>query len=406
MDFKSILPLIAVSGLLAACTGPHGSGSEDNVIGQPLKEISSLSRADGGDSQNAVIFDEVTRKIHVFELSDMQLLRSHSVSNPDKKHTVISHESGNYVIDFSEKSLTIYSVNGLTQKDPVRFQGQPLSAAFNSDENLLVMYDDTNSIAMLKMNELGLVTRQWVAGPKLLDDKTIRSGELLPNGQLILGLSDFSIGIVDVEQSILQKKWIFSSFDSTLGKSVSWIAAVADNPNQILVRSENVLAIFDLQTKTKVTSVTIVDERIAKLSKISSGHVVTRLDANRDQIRLYYAKGGLIRHQDLQKQGLRLLSSHLNFVTDQWTLVDQLSESDDDIFSSALDDQKVGRTLKSFRLSDMLPLQKTAVADQAQTLLSPSYLFSLFPSELGYAVRTNYLTLEKKEAKFFNMGHL
>jgi hypothetical protein len=406
MDFKSIFSLIALSLVTAACTAGPGSGSEDNLIGQPLKEISSLSRADGGDSQNAVIFDEVTRKIHVFELGEMKLLRSHSVSNPDKKHTVISHENGNYVIDFSEKGLTIFSLNGVVQKDPVRFQGQPLSAAFNSDENLLVMYDDTNTIAMIKMNELGLVSRQWVAGPKLLEDKTIRSGDLLPNGQLILGLSDFSIGIVDVEQSILQKKWIFSSFDSTLGKGISWIAPVADNTNQILVRSENTLAIFDLLTKTKVTSVTIVDERISKLSKISSGHAVTRLEANRDQIRLYYAKGSVIHRQDLQKQGLRLLSSHLNFVTDQWTLVDQLSEADDDIYSSALDDKKVGRTLKSYRLSDMLPLQKTEVADKAQTLLSPSYLFSLFPSELGYAVRTNYLTLEKKEAKFFNMGHL
>ena len=408
MDFKNLFFILSFSLLTTACTITGAALSEGNFIGVPLKEISGLSTAFGCDAEQAVIFDETTRKIHVFRLNDMELVKSYSPSQPSAKHVVLGHENGNYVIDFSEKSLSIYSISGLVQKNPVRFQGQPLSAAFNSKLNLLVMYDDTNSVAFLKMNEQGIVLNQWVAGSQVLNGASITSGDLLDNGKLVLALSDHSIGIVDVEQTMIQQQWILEKFDSTLTETISWLAPVPDQPNQIFVQAQNQLAIFDVAAKSLVVRLTLTNQQLEKLSKSSHAHVVTRSTLTPDELTVYYPKSSSIQKRTLQKQASMLVSSHLNMSLNNWSFVEIKSNSYSsyDVTNNDIDLSKTGRTLKRFRLSDLLAQQKLTVDDKAQALISPQFLFLLYPSELGYAARVNILTEERTEAKFFNVSHI
>lgn len=67
---------------------------------------------------------------------------------------------------------------------------------------ILVTYDDGSSVAMLKLDANGNVTAKWSGGP-VLDNGTgtppsISAGDVDDAGQLILGLSDNSIAVVNL----------------------------------------------------------------------------------------------------------------------------------------------------------------------------------------------------------------
>lgn len=406
MAFKHFFLILSFLGL-AACTPEPNVDDDLNLIGSPLEKVSSLTNVQGQESEQVVIFDETVRKIHQFNLSDMSYLKSFSVKKPDAEHVVLSHDKGHYVIDICEKNITIFSRAGLAQHNPIQMQGKPLSAAFRSDLNLFVIYDDLNSVGIVQLNPQGEVQKTWVGGSLLLGSASITSGDLLATGQLILGLSDKSIAVIDVGQSLTQQKWVFTSFASGLSSNIAWLAPVRDNNNQIFVRAASDLAIIDLQTKSIVTSGSVSNGRFEKFSKATDGHVVVRSTVVTGQLTLYFAKNSQIHSRHLNKQDSNLLSSYLNLTEDKWSYVEFSAEDYYQFpYFNDIDFSKTGRILKSIRISDMLSLQRSTLADTAQLLLSPNYVFSLFPSELGYAVRTDIKTGTATEAKFFNVGHM
>lgn len=403
MDSKILSTLIAVClSALVGCQGPAPSTAPDeDIIGTPIDKVSTLSKQDGNDSEKAFVFDETTRKIHQFELSTMTYQKSFQVRFPDRKHVVLSHDQGNYVIDLCEKMVTIYSKTGLINEDPISFQGQPISAAFRSDLNLLVMYDDVNSVGFVQIDNNGNVIKAWTGG-SLVGGASIQAGDLLNDGRLILSLSDRSIAIVDVVQTLAQSTWVFTTFNSGLSENISWIAPMKDNANHIFVKTKTELAIYNINTHAKVTSV-VPNTNISKLSKLVDAHVVTTSAGGTHT--LYYAQAGQIHQRSVNNQDGIIFVSYLNLAKDNWKFIDTKYVYDYFWYNDA-DFKKSDRTLKSFRLSDMLAEKKTLIEDRSQAMISNSFVFHLFPSELGYATRVNIKTGEKKEAKFFNVGHI
>lgn len=408
MDSKITQKLFALATtaiamtLLSACSpGPSDTEKDTHLIGTPIEKVSTMSKQDGTDSESTYIFDETTRKVHLFELSTMNYIKSFSVRNPDLKHVVLAHEQGNYLIDFCEKMVTIYSKNGQVYQDPISFEGKPLSAAFRSDLNLLVMYDDLNTVGIVKMDANGQVVKAWVGG-NLLGSANIQAGDLLSNGKLILTLSNKSIAVVDVAQTLAQESWIFTTFPSGVADDISWVAPVRGNADEIFVRSKNEVAIFNVVTQSKVASTTL-SESIVKFSKLVDGHITTASTGGTRTI--YYAESSQIKARSLNNQYDFLMVSYLNIAQNTWKFIDSSYKYDAFYYNDA-DYVRENRTLKSYRLSDMLAQKKTAIENKSQALISNSFIFHLFPSEMGYATRVNIMTGEKKEAKYFNLGHI
>lgn len=409
MDFKNILATLSLLALSACTISASPTDHDEDLIGVPLEKISTLSKSDGSDSEQIAIFDETTRKIHQFQLEDMTYLKSYDVPNPGGKHTVLVHDRGNYVVDFSEKNITVFSRNGEAQKNPVKIMGQPLSAAFSSDLNLLIIYDDLNNVGLLQMDPSGQASQSWVGGSLIANQSTIAAGDLLSAGRLVLALKDGQVVVADIAQTLAQKpkpKWIVTqSFNSGLSDKISWLAPVSDNSNQIFVKAGDTIAVFDITTGTQLDSKTL-SGRVEKLSKSTDAHLITREMSNYDEISIYYVQSSKIQTRTLQKQGFSLFSSYLNLTQDQWSFVEASQYISQIQWTNDIDYSKQGRTLKMIQISDLAALQKVPVPDQTQALLSPSYLFTLYPSELGYAKRANILSGETREAKFFNVGHI
>ncbi|HPI41304.1 MAG TPA: hypothetical protein PLJ21_10910, partial [Pseudobdellovibrionaceae bacterium] len=391
---------------------------------------------DGADSDQVAIFDEVTRKVHLFQLSDMKYISSLVVRDSTKKHSVVAPESGNYIIDLYEKHISIYKKNGEAIHDPVSFAGNPLSVAYRSDLNLFVLYDSLNSVVIMQLDASGNLIQSWTGGSLLstwsiltsgvdkgsvksndsarakeaeLQEGSIISGELLSSGTLVLALKkDFSssttLALVNVAETLKEKKWIYTSFVVEVG-NISWIAGVRAQPDQIFVKAENTLVLIDLNTQTQVASQSLDGFSLEKLSKNFDPHVVARLHNSSKEIVFIYPQNGVLKTRSLQKQEYVIVGSMLNLDKDIWGYLESTSAYTYNVFNNSIDQIKTNRVLKTIRPSDMLPLRSLKVADKSQGYLNSTSILELYPSDLGYASRTDLLTESKKEAKYFNLGH-
>ncbi len=405
MDFKKIFTAAVVMCTVACVDKTSLTDPDENIIGVPVAKLSSIVKIDGSDSDQIAIFDDVTRKIHQFRLSDMTYLRSLQVNNPEKDHVVVAQEKGNFVIDMYDQHLAIFDKNGNMTLDPITFAGTPVSVAFRSDLSLFIMYDNLNSVGIMQMNSLGEVDKSWVGGPLLGGAASINAGDLLSNGNLVLSLDDGTIAIVDIEKTLAKnpKDWVFTKFNSGLSR-ISWIAPVKDNVNQIFIKGDSEFAIYDLVAKTKVASLPLSGVDLEKISKSYDAHAIARSSTFNNEINLYYPLNSQILKRSLQKQGLMVLSSQLDIAKDQWSFVESTQRTH--YYDNRLNQYKKDRVLKVLRPSDLAALVKTKIADEAQILLSALSMFALFPSDLGYAVRYDIKTGAAKEAKFFNIGHV
>lgn len=402
--------LIALAALNLCACGGTGAGLENqdtDVIGVPLQATTQLSRQDGADQSKVSIFDETTRRIHQFDLSGFAFQRSFAVQHPDQKHYLLYGDSADYVVDLSEKHFSIFDSNGVENRRPVKLIGNPLSAAFRSDKNLLIVYDDVYNVGMIKLGNDGSVRKSWTGGSLISGEASIRSGDLLADGRLVLALSDLNLAIVDVDQSIDQQTWSKTIVPSNLSKQISWVAPVPDSNDQVLVLTVDEIALISLSTHTVLDSYAVSGMTVEKYSKTKDAHVILRSVTDGGMsMKMVYAQGSRIKSRALPKQDRGLIHSYLDISRDEWTYVEARVGSRFLLGYNDLDQARDERKMKKYRLSDMAGLENKALPDRAQLHLSSSYVFALFPSELGYAVRYSTQSDDVKIVKFFNRKYL
>ncbi len=375
----------------------------ENIIGSPLRTISESTNTDGQEKSTISIFDETVRKIHLFDMDSFTYKKSFLVSNPEKEHFVLTQDQGAYVIDMSEKTVSLhFTTSGATEK-LFTFQGVPLSAAYISDRNLFVIYDDLSNVGIAVIDPTGLKHESRIFGP-IIDNKSIRSGELLQDGRLVLALTDDSLYIVDPVLSIKNKKWEYTSFTTTLSQ-ITWISQVTNSTNQVFVKSNNKIALIDLNSQTILSEVDVSSFKIEKYSKTYDAHILMRNEST-NELKVFFPQNNLVNSRTLLKQDNYILSSHLNIEEDTWTYVDTTSRFTVYYYFNDLNQIKDNRTIKRYRISDLAGLSRKPIRTDAKVQLTQKYSFSLINSELGHALRENIESEENKELKLFNMKHL
>ena len=402
MEFNKIILTSLCLGLLTACGSTHGDSSSENLVGTPLQAVSGISKEDGSDKQTVALFDETVRKIHLFDLAQAQHLQAYQVLNPSEKHYLISQDQGKYILDISLKNVSLFNSQGQRTDSVLSFVGQPQSAAYISNLNLFAVYDDLSDLGLLQLDSGGVVQSSWVGGSLLAQNISIASGDFLADGRLILAGSDGSIWVIDTTQTLAQKKWVSTTFSSGLTQ-ISWVAGVPENSNLVFIKSNNQLSIIDLTSNTVVSSFDATNYYVEKYSKTFDPHVVLRSSTGNNLV-MVYVDQGVLKNRSLLTQTASIMSSYLNLTTSTWTYID--TQSTYKISWNDLNSVRVSRTLKSYRFSDMLGTVRKSVPDSAQIELSQSYLFELFPSELGYAVRYNIQSDSSTAMSLFNMPHL
>lgn len=402
---KSLMVLAALAFFSACAPGPSTEKDEHN-IGEPLEDVStptapsSVQNDPNASARRLSLFDRTTRKIHLFDLEQMSHVKSFSVSSPKDEHFVLSHPYGNYVIDLSLKQATVLTAGGVVQPAALRFSGKPRSAAFDPERGVLVVYDDMASVGLLKVPESGLISQNsWVGGP-LFGEETISAGDLdRTSGELLLITKSGSLQTVNIEQSLQSKSWQYTT--QTLPVSgVNWVAPL-QGTTRVLLRTPSRLVLYDRASNQVVRDMDISSVTAEKLSKRGWPHLIARTSG---ELRLIYPVGDNFAVRSLYRQAERVLVSELNPDLNQWVFVAGGSQKVLTLFGEM--DSEGQKLLRRYRLSDMMAVDQRSLSSKAQVRLGPDFVFSLYPSELGLAEKSDLDGSSVRQIKAFNIPYL
>ena len=426
---KNIFSCAAISvstllcaGLLSSCTPPKtNANNDDYLIGEQLAKVSSMTKADGTGKNIVGVYDETTQKIQIFDLKSNQHINTLD-ANPSavsaKEHFVLYDDAGNYVVDLTTKGFAIINKNNQSNKNALKLMGKPISAAFRSDLGYLVLHDDAGSVGIIKLDAQGNILKQYLLGSRIdntLTAPTIAAGDLLDNGNLVTSLSDGRIAVIDIEQTLNQRKWVYTTKTTGLTKA-QWLSRVPNNANQILFRispdssgaAEHKIYLYDLSTEAILDQVS-VRGYLEKSSRGSHPHFLIS-SSDQKEISLIYPEANQLRSITQFRHNLstakNIVNSHLDLNTNIFSFIEVETRStypnENLNYNSILED----RNYKRFRLPDMLLLNTFKIPNGTTMAMSEDFILALFPHKLGYAI--SYATDESSqhEFKFFNRGNL
>ncbi|MBC7372060.1 MAG: hypothetical protein H7326_10870, partial [Bdellovibrionaceae bacterium] len=242
-----------------------------------------------------------------------------------------------------------------------------------------------------------------VFGP-VISGRTIASGDLNTAGQLILAMDDASIVIVDVDQSLVQKRWVFVQFATGL-TDIRWVAPLANTPQQVLVRTASKIALIDTNTRTVLASRDI-SETVVKLSKFNDPHIVLR---DGSKLLIAYVENSDIKVKTLYVANSpwevnSIMSSNLDIARDTWSLVDT-KKYVASVFND-LDESRSERKFKRYRFSDLLATDSKIIPADTQVEVGEKFIFALWPSQLGLAARFDVDSEQSIRAEAFNKDYI
>lgn len=416
MDFKWTLALglmLVSATFLSGCGDqPRRGMGEDYIIGQKVRDMSSLNMDADRSARKIAVYDKTVQLIHLFDLGRGELDRSFVPRVPSGEHGILYSPEGRYVIDLFESYVGVYNRQGVLNSTAVQLAGKVVGAAFQAELGLLVVQDDQRNVGVLRLGANGEVERAFVGGD-VLDSTGSRSpsitaGDLDETGRLIVAMSDDSISIVDLDQSD-ERRWVSTNFFPSVAlKRIRWLAPVRGEPDQILVRSEGRISLIDLSTHAEL-AFELFDEAkvVVNTSKVRDAHVIL---VKQRVAKLVFAQHSLLEARDkVLDEGL-LLSSVLNLDIGRWTYLDSTARNVDYRRSAGWEMNspngfKQSRQIHRQSLSgrSFRPLR---VANEPEVEMTSSSLFQLFPSKLGYATYTDLETGEIKKITMFNRDGL
>lgn len=399
----TILPLV----FFCACD-PNSDREDENIIGNRLEIGSSLSEVENSKMLN--IYDEVINRVHTFDLQNNILVQSTEVVDSGEKHFVIASDDSSFFISLSQKEITVHSYDGSNGTHyGALLKGNPVSSAYNRTTNHLVVYDDLNSIALLKPALENLdFSNVWVGGPLITGEKSIQAGEILDDGTLVLSLIDGSLVKVDVDSSIQEKKWIYTIDSFVAAQNIKWIGNVGGG--KILYQNTETLTLYDTSTNTVLdTSDLPKNSYTLEYSKSGSPHVIYKQKRTAVHSLAFVDGDTIVTRDFVGLDGVRSFhQSRLDLESGEWSYIGALTELKDyfDFSEQERGLPKKGRTVIRHRLSDMLVMNNDALPDDAYLKRTKTEVFALYPSELGYAKVINIDGRGSLELYNFNIPYI
>ncbi|MGH1468093.1 MAG: hypothetical protein ACRBBP_04315 [Bdellovibrionales bacterium] len=404
VNFKIQVSFILGSLVMASCS-PHHSLPEENIIGERLDTVSYTSGVE--NSQKINMFDETTGRIHSFDLLGLNSIESYKVLNPQDEHYIIASNDTSFVVDLSESQLSLYRYDGTSDLDLVDFMGKPISSAFNPSTGHLVVYDDLNSVSLMRISTEGELEEVWIGGPLVSGDKAILAGDISATGDLILSLKNGSIAVVDIEESIIQEQWVYR-LDSNVHSDIKWVSKISGDV--ILYQSSDALVLYDYVAGIALDTKDYPDnyETLA-YGKNKDAHVIYRSRAllSNDYFVAYVEENEIKLKEVVNHQGADgFHQSRLDLSSGQWSYISSAYIDVEDYGEDGAVDYVLPssrRDVLSYRFSDMLIVSKVELPDDAKLKRAKDYIFALYPSELGYAERLHIKTEDVEEMRNFNI---
>lgn len=226
--------------------------SEEGVVATSLDSFYSHSYSQSLAGSGAVLVDDSTNRILQLSLAPLEIRRKYQ--NPMGAKAVLSNNNSSYLIAIGQNGFQIL---GDVIQDFVTV-GAVKSAAYDADQDILVVEDSHGALSVTLLDDFGHLNLNWVGGPFFEGFGFVNAGAILPDKRLALSLKNGNLAIVDVLQSLSERKWRFEVIEVPEAKSMSWIAAIPGSTDNILIGDENQLFSFN------VKSAKVIDRRELK----------------------------------------------------------------------------------------------------------------------------------------------
>ncbi len=370
---SKLFSFIFVTLMIVSCAQRSDPTTGTGIIGQKISESSALLTQSGIKSDSYFSFDKKIGRVHKFDLNTMTLVWSYkSLSSKNAVHGLVGDPEGDYVIDLSTKNIASYNENGLVDKNPFDFQGTPISAAYSPESNYLIVYDSYHSVGIVHIGSHGDLSDSVLLGPLLSDDKSISAGDIDGKGNLILSMSDNSLVVVNLEETISNGDWVYEVV-ATSTSNINWLAPSNVLENHILATSSTELLYINYESGTTVATDEI--SSVYLRSKRGEPHIYTTSISG--ETIAYGAADGSLKSQAIDFTIDSIQNSALNSSDDTLAIFDG------------------NQTIIKGRLSDNLVIGTKSVANGVAVDLGADYFILDYNAQLGMLQKNSYTNSSK-----------
>jgi hypothetical protein len=304
---------ILISVLITACSAGETDTQAPRIGTLPVKAATtfSSSSAAGSRDNTAIILNEHYNQILQVKIEPFELESKYHIPEQVHVKTLFVGPQADYFLAVGDKHFAIVGKDGSAAVDPIQIFGAIKSAAFDGEGGRLVIEDNFNSIGLIKLSSKGQVQETWVGGPLLGLKNVIEAGTIIPNGKLVLSLSNGKVALVDFDKSIASRSWNYRTFDPGLEPDtesnkdgggpalIRWLSPVGDS-RHVIVRTKTQVALIDTVEQTLVKAVT--PNSIIGHFDQAVGHVLS-MEPGTNVYRIYWAEEGKLKDRIIKVGG-------------------------------------------------------------------------------------------------------
>ena len=396
----------------------------EKIIGQPVNQLSKVVNVDESNKSFVSVYDKTVHRIHVFELNEPKHESSFAVTNPEQKHFVINDPKARYIFDLSQRDFTIHRQNEDKPESLVQLLADPVSTAYNAEKNIFVIYDENQNTNIIQVSEDGKVLKVFTAGGALYNKVSINCGDILPDGNLILAMSNGDIVIIDTQKTLDNQTWEIKTKFTTPILNPIWLAPMNNNQVIIYTRSyhdntflseDHKMYLVDLSTQVTSNETILSQTNLVKLSKEEYPHLVfSKYSEMGNQVEtqhdLVYFKDQAFQQKSIRRLNNIIYGSYLDVTANTWT-ISESTESTNQILRrwSIFNDNnldKVQRRILKYSTQNLTLLNAISIEPNVEVKLSSHSALNLFESPLGFAKIINLDNNSTSILKMFNLKYL
>jgi hypothetical protein len=237
--------LLCFAIFFTACSADTVSRAVDVNLGDRLDSFLPFSLSDG-----SILFkDEQVDKLHQISGDDpMRLVSSKPYS--DQSIRVVPHPSGIYSIYVKDRTVGIMRADGVFEAIPQNILGELSHIAFDFASHTYGVVSQGASILLFQTNEDGVVLNSFLGGPQITEGHFYVSAEILNAQSMLTVAADKAYAVVDIAETFASQSWVATKEEVAGAGVLTWLSKVPDHPNKILLKGDDKLRLFDLETKS------------------------------------------------------------------------------------------------------------------------------------------------------------
>jgi len=373
-----------------ACSPYDGYNSSDSPAKTEILPTFYANASSGAmiEGDRMTVLDREVKLIHEFSVSEFTRKTTVTVPFLSDQQWFLTGKNAAYYVIVGKTDYAINGIAGVEVKNPVQLTENIAGVAFSPSKGKLIVADEFLSMAVVSLNDAGVVTGTYKGGPNVGTDTAVSAGAIMNDGRFVVSQGDDKISIIDLDATIRDQAWrIQRTFTLSKAKGISWLSPVNGFDHLILVKDSSRIMLVDVNAQTiSGIEVDVSGKEVTYSFRDAVPHFITSDVSAREvhPVQLVYVdSAGALQTRTLRAPGTRIRRSWLSPDSGRLNLMylDSGSSSDNTYAAS---------TVYRYRYADGVLLDKSEIKESVQVGMSNEYLFLRYDSPLGKMERRTY----------------